>query len=150
MRYSSQGGAGGGAWSSTPAPVMKVGGRVLLCSLADLPRDFSARVPRPSGTTAEAAFVIVDESDAPPMTTTPHRHALTAQRQGQEKVKTAVIPSAPRTSPSRKAWAARLFARGPAQCHLVREHTPLSRTRDLCRGRRCGRRRGIRTTATVL
>jgi tRNA A64-2'-O-ribosylphosphate transferase len=43
-----------------------VGGRVLLCSLADLPRDFSARVPSPSGTTSEPAFVIVDESYAPP------------------------------------------------------------------------------------
>lgn len=61
----SQAGAGGGVWSSTPAPVMKVGGRVLLCSLADLPRDLLARVPSPSGTAEEIAFVIIDESDAP-------------------------------------------------------------------------------------
>jgi tRNA A64-2'-O-ribosylphosphate transferase len=45
---------------------MKVGGRVLLCSLADLPRDLSARVPRQSGTTAEPVFVIVEESSTPP------------------------------------------------------------------------------------
>ena len=57
--------SGGGVWSSTPTPVMKVGGRVRLCSLADLPRDLSARVPSPSGTMAVAALIIVDESDAP-------------------------------------------------------------------------------------
>ena len=66
----SQGGAGGGGglrgtWSSTPAPVMKVDGRVLLCSLADLPRDLPVGIPGRSGTTEETAFVIVDESDAP-------------------------------------------------------------------------------------
>jgi tRNA A64-2'-O-ribosylphosphate transferase len=39
---------------------MKVDGRVLLCSLADLPRDLPAG---PSGTTEETAFIVVDESD---------------------------------------------------------------------------------------
>ncbi|KAH8996820.1 initiator tRNA phosphoribosyl transferase [Lactarius akahatsu] len=68
----SHGGADGGgppgAWRSTPVPVTKVGGRVLLCSLADLPRDLQAILPGPSGTPEEAAFVIVDdsESDVPP------------------------------------------------------------------------------------
>ncbi|KAI9441515.1 initiator tRNA phosphoribosyl transferase [Lactarius indigo] len=67
----SHGGAGNGgpsgAWRSAPTPVTKVGGRVLLCSLADLPRDLQAIVSSPSGTTEETAFVIVDdsESDAP-------------------------------------------------------------------------------------
>ena len=44
---------------------MKVGGRVRLCTLADLPRDLSARVPSLSGTMAEAALIIVDDSDIP-------------------------------------------------------------------------------------
>ncbi|KAF8271045.1 tRNA A64-2'-O-ribosylphosphate transferase [Lactarius quietus] len=55
-----------GAWRSTPAPVMKVGGRVLLCTLADLPLGLPAGVPHLSDATAEIAFVVVDESDAPP------------------------------------------------------------------------------------
>ncbi|KAI9465168.1 initiator tRNA phosphoribosyl transferase [Lactarius psammicola] len=55
------------SWRSNLAPVMKVGGRVLLCSLADLPQDLPAVVPKPSGTTEGTAFVIIDdsESDAP-------------------------------------------------------------------------------------
>ncbi|KAH9072783.1 initiator tRNA phosphoribosyl transferase [Lactarius deliciosus] len=64
----SHGGGPPGAWRSTPVPVTKVGGRVLLCSLADLPRDLQAILPGPPGTTEETAFVIVDdsESDLPP------------------------------------------------------------------------------------
>ncbi|KAH9177485.1 initiator tRNA phosphoribosyl transferase-domain-containing protein [Lactarius sanguifluus] len=64
----SHGGGPPGTRRSTPVPVTKVGGRVLLCSLADLPRDLQAILPGPSGTTEEAAFVIVDdsESDVPP------------------------------------------------------------------------------------
>ena len=46
---------------------MKVDGRVLLCSLADLPQDLAASVPSPSGTTEETAFIVLDESDAPPV-----------------------------------------------------------------------------------
>ena len=73
--------AGGpqGAWGSTPAPIMKIGGRVLLCSLADLPQDLPSGVPSPSGTTEETAFVIVDdsESDAPPDDTDSRRPAST-------------------------------------------------------------------------
>ena len=59
-----------GTWESTLAPVTKVDGRILLCSLADLPRDFPAKIPSPSGTTAaETAFIVVDESDTTPDST---------------------------------------------------------------------------------
>jgi tRNA A64-2'-O-ribosylphosphate transferase len=58
----------GAAWRTPPTPVLKVGGRVLLCAVADLPRDLPSCVPGASDThlQGETAFVIVDESDAPP------------------------------------------------------------------------------------
>ncbi|KAI0001052.1 initiator tRNA phosphoribosyl transferase-domain-containing protein [Russula vinacea] len=53
-----------------PTPVLKVGGRVLLCTLADLPRELPAGVP--SGTCepandgeTETAFIVVHASNAP-------------------------------------------------------------------------------------
>ncbi|KAH9067745.1 initiator tRNA phosphoribosyl transferase [Lactarius vividus] len=57
-----------GPWRPTSVPVLKVGGRVLLCSLADLPQDPQAILLGPSGTAEETAFVIVDdsESEVPP------------------------------------------------------------------------------------
>ncbi|KAI0250087.1 initiator tRNA phosphoribosyl transferase-domain-containing protein [Lactifluus subvellereus] len=58
----------GAAWRTLPTPVSKVRGRVLLCAVADLPRDLLSRIPGASDThlRGETAFVIVDESDAPP------------------------------------------------------------------------------------
>ena len=60
-----------GAWSAPPAPVLKVGGRVLLCSAADLPRELPAGVPGTcepdnDGET-ENAFIVVHASNAPPV-----------------------------------------------------------------------------------
>jgi tRNA A64-2'-O-ribosylphosphate transferase len=63
----SAGGSGPhGVWHILPTPVTKVGGRVLLCAVEDLPRDLPVGIPGTSDTQAEAAFVIVDESDTPP------------------------------------------------------------------------------------
>jgi tRNA A64-2'-O-ribosylphosphate transferase len=60
----------GGAWSASPTPVLKVGGRVLLCALADLPRELPVSV---SGTCepdndreAEIAFIVVYASNVTP------------------------------------------------------------------------------------
>jgi len=57
------------SWQVTPSPVLRVGGRVLLCSLTDLPRDLPVRIPSPCGSEAddgETAFVIVYASDTSP------------------------------------------------------------------------------------
>ncbi len=59
----------GASWRALPTPVLKVGGRVLLCTLSDLPRDLrSGGVPGPCGPEddGETAFVVVDASDAAP------------------------------------------------------------------------------------
>ena len=61
---------GVGAWSAPPTPVLKVGGRVLLCTLADLPRELPAGVasgtcePVNDGET-ETAFIVVHASTTP-------------------------------------------------------------------------------------
>ena len=55
-----------GAWSAPPTPVLKVGGRVLLCTLADLPRELEL----PAGVSStceldndeETAFIVVHAS----------------------------------------------------------------------------------------
>jgi tRNA A64-2'-O-ribosylphosphate transferase len=60
----------GAVWRTLPTPVLKVGGRVLLCAVSDLPRD----IPGASNThlQGDTVFVIVDESDAPPDNTDNH------------------------------------------------------------------------------
>jgi tRNA A64-2'-O-ribosylphosphate transferase len=58
------------AWSVPPTPVLKVGGRVLFCTLEDLPRDLpvsSSNIPGPrerEDDEAEISFIIVGASDA--------------------------------------------------------------------------------------
>jgi hypothetical protein len=137
----SQAGAGGGVWSSTRAPVIKVGGRVLLCSLADLPRDLSARVPRPSGT-VEAEFVIVDESDAPPVDNNPAPTRSNGAAPGPGEIEDTPI--------SQCSTFVSLGRRGQhVLLHGVLPGPPHSQTRDLRRGRQCGHGRGTRTNVTV-
>jgi tRNA A64-2'-O-ribosylphosphate transferase len=56
-----------GALRAPPTPITKVGGRVMLCALEDLPRDLPVDIPGTCDTQGEVAFVlIVDESDVPP------------------------------------------------------------------------------------
>ncbi len=45
-------------------PVTKVSGRILLCSLADLPWDNPAHVPKTSGITEETVLIVIDDSGA--------------------------------------------------------------------------------------
>ena len=55
-------GLDGGAWSTPPSPVLKVGGRVLLCTPADLPRQLEpAGVPdtSESDSDGETVFIVV-------------------------------------------------------------------------------------------
>ena len=55
-------GLDGGAWSTPPSPVLKVGGRVLLCTLADLPRQLEpVGVPGTSepDNDGETVFIVV-------------------------------------------------------------------------------------------
>ncbi len=58
------------AWSASPTPVLKVGGRVLLCALADLPRELPVSVPgtcKPDNDgEAEIAFIVVYASNVTP------------------------------------------------------------------------------------
>jgi tRNA A64-2'-O-ribosylphosphate transferase len=62
---------GHGAWRALPTPVTKVGGRVLLCAVEDLPRDLPVDLHVDLLGTSDddntrrekTAFVIVDESD---------------------------------------------------------------------------------------
>ncbi|KAI0279088.1 initiator tRNA phosphoribosyl transferase [Russula aff. rugulosa BPL654] len=53
----------GGAWSMLPTPVLKVRGRVLLCTLVDLPRELPASVPSTCAPNndgeIETAFIVV-------------------------------------------------------------------------------------------
>ncbi|KAI0295302.1 initiator tRNA phosphoribosyl transferase-domain-containing protein [Russula brevipes] len=63
-----------GAWSAPPTPVLKVGGRVLFCTLGDLPRGLpvSSRIPGPcereqdddDDDEGEISFIVVGTSDA--------------------------------------------------------------------------------------
>ena len=52
-----------GAWSTLPTPVLKVRGRVLLCTLVDLPRELPASVPSTcepdNDGDIETAFIVV-------------------------------------------------------------------------------------------
>ncbi|KAH9966288.1 tRNA A64-2'-O-ribosylphosphate transferase [Russula compacta] len=56
------------SWSTPPTPVQKVGGRVLLCALADLPKDLPASLSSACepDNDEETAFVVVYTSVAPP------------------------------------------------------------------------------------
>jgi tRNA A64-2'-O-ribosylphosphate transferase len=55
-----------GAWRAPPTPITKVGGRVMLCAVEDLPRNLPVDIPGTCDTQREVAFVvIVDELDAP-------------------------------------------------------------------------------------
>jgi tRNA A64-2'-O-ribosylphosphate transferase len=58
----------GASWKAPPTPVRKVGGRVLLCALTDLPRDLPVDVPGTCGPEddGETAFVVVYASDDAP------------------------------------------------------------------------------------
>lgn len=58
----------GASWRAPPTPVQKVGGRVLLCALTDLPRDLPVDVPGMCGPEddGETAFVVVYASDDAP------------------------------------------------------------------------------------
>lgn len=65
-----------GAWSALPTPVLKVGGRVLLCTLADLPRELlDGVVPgtcEPDNIDVGIAFIIVvhaSNTSPPPVDT---------------------------------------------------------------------------------
>ncbi len=65
-----EGPRGGTAWNTLPTPVLKVGGRMLLCSLTDLPRELPADIPGTcepdnDGET-ETAFIVVYASNATP------------------------------------------------------------------------------------
>ena len=55
------------AWSASPTPVLKVGGRVLLCALEDLPRELPVGIPgtcKPDNDgEAEIAFIVVYASN---------------------------------------------------------------------------------------
>ena len=55
-----------GAWSAPPTPVLKVGGRMLLCTLADLPRESELLAGVPStwepDNGEETAFIVVHAS----------------------------------------------------------------------------------------
>ncbi|KAH9975564.1 initiator tRNA phosphoribosyl transferase [Lactifluus volemus] len=57
-----------GAWRAPPTPITKVGGRVMLCAVEDLPRELPVDIPGNCGDNQEevAFVVIVDESDAAP------------------------------------------------------------------------------------
>jgi tRNA A64-2'-O-ribosylphosphate transferase len=57
-----------GVWRAPPTPIAKVGGRVMLCAVEDLPRDLPVDIPGNCGDNQEevAFVVIVDESDAAP------------------------------------------------------------------------------------
>ncbi|KAN0130703.1 hypothetical protein V8E53_011378 [Lactarius tabidus] len=99
-RVPSQAGAGGGAWSSTPAP-----------------RD-EARVPRPAGTIAEAAFVIVDESDAPPDDNDPTPTRSNGAALGSGEREDSRHPKCPKHVSLQEGVVS------PARSHLVRKHTP--------------------------
>ena len=59
-----------GAWSAPPTPVLKVGGRVLLCTLADLPRGLISPAGVPStcepDNEDETAFIVVHASSNAP------------------------------------------------------------------------------------
>lgn len=60
----------GGAWSTLPTPVLKVRGRVLLCTLVDLPRELPASVPSTGEADndgeIETAFIVVYASNVTP------------------------------------------------------------------------------------
>jgi tRNA A64-2'-O-ribosylphosphate transferase len=58
----------GASWRVPPTPVQKVGGRVLLCALTDLPPDLAVDVPGTCGPEddGEIAFVVVYASDDAP------------------------------------------------------------------------------------
>ena len=58
-----------GAWSPPPTSVLKVGGRVLLCTLADLPREHQIGVLgtcEPDNDDGETAFIVVYSPNATP------------------------------------------------------------------------------------
>lgn len=64
---------GAGEWSTLPTPVLKVGGRVLLSTVADLLRELPAGVPGTcepdSDGETETAFIVVHASNAAPADT---------------------------------------------------------------------------------
>lgn len=63
---------------------MKVGGLVQLCSLADLPLDPLAGAPSSSGAVEDIAFIIIDDSDAPPDDTDVRYSAPATRSNGAE------------------------------------------------------------------
>ena len=134
-------------WSTPPMPVLKVGGRVLLCTPADLPRQLEpAGVPRTSDpdSDGEMVFIVVQapSNTSHPADTndkTPPKEprsqdgqpgadaaALGESGEGTSRVLRMNLPS------GRRAWHIYLCARGSVACCLVRELTLPPRAEGLC------------------